>query len=176
MNVTQEEFTVLWTRAMPPVFAYVSSLVPSYHDAQDIIQEVAIVLFRRREDYQRDKSFTSWAIGIARIAARAHWRKQQKQDVPWSPEILETLEAECETMAPELTLRLQYLDDCVKTLQLAGRSWDLFSLRYREGLPPRKIAELRGMASGTVRVTLNRIRDALRSCIEQRMGKEATQI
>ena len=44
----QEKFMQLWTTAQPAVAGYVRSVVRDGAAAQDVLQDTALVLFRRR--------------------------------------------------------------------------------------------------------------------------------
>ena len=61
-----EEIAVLWTRAYPVVSAFISSMVPRFPDADDILQQVAVAVVQDYDRYDKERSFVAWAIGIAR--------------------------------------------------------------------------------------------------------------
>src|SRR4051812_23255957 len=66
-NKTIQDIARRWAIAQPSVVAFISLLVPRYHDAQDVLQEVAAVVL----SYEFDKkgwpeSFDGWVLGIAR--------------------------------------------------------------------------------------------------------------
>ena len=63
------EFLRAFTTNEPAVRAFVRRLVPSRTDADDILQEVSIVLWEKFDEFDRSGSFKSWACGIARIEA-----------------------------------------------------------------------------------------------------------
>ena len=57
----------LWTSAQPAVANYVHALVRDRGAAQDVLQETALVIFRRFADYDGQRPFLAWALGIARF-------------------------------------------------------------------------------------------------------------
>src|SRR5262245_25378219 len=62
-----EQFTRLWTAAQPVVASYLGSLVPDFRDAQDLLQNVAIACLRKFAEYDSQRPFTTWALGMARL-------------------------------------------------------------------------------------------------------------
>ena len=61
-----EQLTVQWAQSQPLIAAFISSLVPDFHDADDILQNVAVVTVRKYEQFDPNRSFVAWAIGIAK--------------------------------------------------------------------------------------------------------------
>jgi RNA polymerase sigma-70 factor (ECF subfamily) len=66
--------------------------------------------------------------------------------------------------------RLAFLDDCLR--RVTGRPREVCDLRYRGGLAPERIAMALGMQPNTVSKTLQRVREQLRECIEDRRQAE----
>ena len=62
-----EQITVQWAQSQPLIAAFISSLVPDFHDADDILQNVAVVTVRKYEQFDPNRSFVAWAIGIAKM-------------------------------------------------------------------------------------------------------------
>ena len=48
-------------------------------DAEDLAQEVFIVVHRRLVDFDTTRSLKPWLFGIARNVVRDHWRKKKRQ-------------------------------------------------------------------------------------------------
>lgn len=65
-----EQFLRLFAINKPDIRAYVCRLVPTRHYAADMMQEVALVLWRRFGEFDSESGpFRGWAFGIARYAA-----------------------------------------------------------------------------------------------------------
>jgi RNA polymerase sigma-70 factor, ECF subfamily len=54
----------LWVQSQPVISAYLMASVYDVHHAEDLVQEVAQVVAEKFTDYDRNLSFTSWALGI----------------------------------------------------------------------------------------------------------------
>ncbi len=83
----------------------------------------------------------------------------------------ESLAAAIVEVEPAERVAADHLDACLKGLD--GRQRRMCELRYRAGLKPARIAELMGLNSNTVSKSLQRIREALRECIERRIRAAA---
>ena len=163
-----ESFMRHWTRAQPTVASYVSSMVPDFHEAEDLLQEIAVILLRKFSQYDERRPFVAWALGIAKLEVLAKRRSRARSLVTLRNEAVESVTATYADMAPELEERAVALRECLK--QLAGRALALVKLRYQEALPPREVAGRLQEAPGTVRVALSRVRLALQECIERKVG------
>ena len=73
---TMTELTIRWTKAQPVVSGFISSMVPNFHDAEDILQRVALALVRKFDQYNHSKPFVDWALGMARYEILAYRRNK----------------------------------------------------------------------------------------------------
>jgi RNA polymerase sigma-70 factor (ECF subfamily) len=162
-----ERFTRLWTQAQPVVAGYLSSMVPDFHGAEDLLQNVAVVLLRKFPEYDEKRPFAAWALGIAKLEVLAARRSHARSFLTFHPDIADAVAAAFEEMAPALAQRSQALRECLS--EVKGHALQIVALRYQESLPPRDIAAKLGMAAGHVRVILSRLRAALLSCVERRV-------
>ena len=69
-----ERMTVDWTRAEPSVERFVRSFIRDAAEAEDIMQEVALVIVDCYESYDSTQPFVGWALGIARRVVWTHLR------------------------------------------------------------------------------------------------------
>jgi RNA polymerase sigma-70 factor (ECF subfamily) len=85
--------------------------------------------------------------------------------------LLEAAADAWEELLPELQPRTAALHDCIR--RLPGRAGELIQLRYLEALKLDEVAARLGMSAVAARVALNRVRAALRDCVERKLGREA---
>ena len=64
-----EQLARLWTQSQSVVSSYVLSLVRDFHLAEDILQQVAVILVREFEKYDPSRPFLPWALGFAKNVA-----------------------------------------------------------------------------------------------------------
>jgi RNA polymerase sigma-70 factor (ECF subfamily) len=165
---THERFTRCWTLAQPVVSSFIATAVPDFHEAEDLLQRVAIVCLRKFSNYDAQRPFVAWALGIAKIELLRLRRAQARSLLLHDESLLDAVGAACEELESELPMRERALGDCLR--ELTGRSAELVRLRYSENLKPAAIAGRLGMGPVAVRVALTRVRSSLRDCIERKLG------
>ena len=77
----QQQFLSLFLRSERELFRYVVALVPNVADAEDIVQQTALVLWEKFSAYDPGQPFTPWACRFARrcrclATSRAWWIKR----------------------------------------------------------------------------------------------------
>jgi RNA polymerase sigma-70 factor (ECF subfamily) len=158
-----------WAATQPTAAAFISLLVNDFHDAQDVLQEVAAAVLSH--DFEANgwpKVFDAWVIGIARHKVMDHYRRRGADKLVFDSEAIDRIAEAHERLGDQLVSRREALEKCLG--RVPGKSRELLALRYQAGLEPKEIGQRVGMAPGAVRVSLLRIRAALRGCIEQRLG------
>ena len=61
----QSRFIQLFTSHEKQIYRYILSLMPHSQDAQDVLQETAIALYNKIEDYDPTRPFAPWAFRFA---------------------------------------------------------------------------------------------------------------
>lgn len=164
----QERFTSSWTQAQPAVARYIASLVPGFQEAEDVLQNVAVVLLRKFAVYDPQQPFIAWALGIARYEILNHRRGFARNRQVFTPDLAEQAAEVLQELVPELDERHRALRECLAAI--GERTATVLRLRYQDALEPKDIASRMGMASGAIRVMLSRVRGILHGCIERRLA------
>ena len=165
-----ESFMRYWTQAQPVVAGYVSSMLRDPHEAEDLLQEVAVVLLRKFGEYDPTRSFVAWAMGIAKFEILSSRRSHARSFLTFNAELMDTVADVYDEMSPELESRCGALRKCLRKVK--GRAKKIVRLRYEESLKPAAIAEMLSMAAGAVRVQLSRVRASLGACVERALTVE----
>jgi RNA polymerase sigma-70 factor (ECF subfamily) len=152
------------------LFLYVLGLVPNWNDAEEIIQETNLVLWREFDQFQLGTNFAAWACKVA-FHQVLNWRKRKQRDrLEFSPAFLEAVAAEAVTAADALEERSQALAGCLGKLPEAHR--DLLRLRYTEGLAVEDIARQLDRSVEAVYRALSRIRHTVHQCVTRSLTRE----
>jgi RNA polymerase sigma-70 factor, ECF subfamily len=160
-----ERFTRCWTQAQPTVAACIHAWVPDFHEAEDLLQDVAVVLLSKFGQYDPARPFAAWALGVAKKEVLVRRRSHARSFLLAHTDLVDRIAEACERLQPDLDDRMEPLRRCLAQVQ--GRSRQLLSLRYEEGLLPGAIAQRLKMTAGAVRTTLSRVRDVLQQCVER---------
>lgn len=157
----------LWMEAQPSVLSYITSAVRRFHDAEDILQQVAEDAAARFDAYDPSRPFVAWALGIARFKIADHYRaRDRKEDMQLSEPALVALADAHVRQVESIKPMHAALDVCMA--ELTDRARLMLKLRYEDDLPSAAIADELDTTSKTVRVTLTRIRAQLATCIKSK--------
>lgn len=163
-----EQFAALWTAAQPMIAAFIRTLIPDYQQADEVLQRVAVTLVRKFDQYDVNRSFSAWAVGVAKYEVLYYRRERATDKHLFGDDIVEQIASRYEVLAEDVDPVREALRYCLD--QLKGRSKRVIDLRYRRGMKSHAIAEEMTLSSGAVRMLLCRVRETLRRCIERRMA------
>jgi RNA polymerase sigma-70 factor (ECF subfamily) len=166
----QLRFMRLWTAAQPAVAGYVHALVGDRAAAEDIVQETSIVLFRRFAEYQQDRPFIAWAMGIAKFQVLGMRRDDARSRVIFDDDLLARFTESWAELAPQASERSLVLQECIE--QLASHARRLVRMRYFDDQTAEQIAVRLGGTGAAVRVAIQRIRRQLRDCVDRKLRVE----
>jgi RNA polymerase sigma-70 factor (ECF subfamily) len=160
----QEEFLAAYTAAQPALQRFVAAHLPDLHAVQDVMQEVAITLWKNFHEYTPGTSFQKWAIKVARFKVLHARRSHARRRTVLTPELEERVaEHYAEIDFETIESRRRALEGCLGKLPAAHR--ELVVERYRKGRSCIDLARSRSASEEKIRVQLFRIREALRRCV-----------
>jgi RNA polymerase sigma-70 factor (ECF subfamily) len=163
-----EQFVALWTAAQPTIMAFIRTLTPDLHQAEEVLQRVAVQLVRKFDQYDPNRPFAAWAIGFAKKEVLYYRRQRAHDKHRFADDIVERLAVTYEQMITEIDPMRGALAHCVEELE--DRSRQVLELYYGRSMACPAIAAKLGMSHGAVRMLLSRVRAWLRQCIESRVG------
>lgn len=166
---SMRELARLWVQSQSAISAYLTANVIDAHHVEDLVQEVAQVVAEKFEDYDRQRSFTSWALGIARNRLLKYYRTRSRDRLVLSEAALTQLGTALERVEHEAEDRRIALRTCLERVE--GRRRRVLELRYGENAKISAIAEQLGMSADGVSVMLHRIRSVLHACIEKQLAQ-----
>ena len=169
--MAQEEIVRLFMKHQRMLREFILSLVPDSNDADDVLQEVSVVLLTRTEPPQDLQKFPAWCRGVARNVLLHLWRERRKTQPPPSARFMESVEMayqEADSSEEDLSLRRKALEDCLQKLPESSRN--LLELRYVQREASQDIARTLGRSAPGVRMALMRVRQALDTCIQGRVA------
>ena len=112
----ESEFARLFQDCHRQLFAYVHVLVRNYTDAEDVVQQTSLVLWRKFGEYQPGTSFAAWACGVGRFEALDFPQAAPPLSPPASPRPSSSGWPRRWLHAAKMTKRTQALEDCVEQL------------------------------------------------------------
>ena len=148
---------------------YLLAATGNPHEAEDLLQEVSVALWEGFERFDPKRSFTAWALGIARHKV-IDWRgRQGRREAVLALEVLDGLGRTALDESEMLAERRTVLHRCIEGLPAHLR--EMVALRYRDGLPLEELAAQFGRNLGAIQMALVRIRRALRDCVDRKLAQ-----
>ena len=168
MNETanRREFAELLRSHQGRIYGYLHALVRDFDDADDLFQQTTLILWNKFADYDRTRSFFSWACGVARFEVSNFLRTRGRQKLYFTDDLnLLLAESYEEYPADEMEERRTALASCLQKLRQRDRV--LLEECYTEKPNIGSAADKRGRSTHSVYNSLRRIRRALFECIER---------
>lgn len=166
-----EEFIRLFTKCEPRIFAYILTLVPNFSDAEDVLQQTNLVMWRKFDDFERGSDFLSWGRSIAHFEVLAMRKRKQRAAVRFSDDFVEAVAGDVVARSGSLDARHIALAACLEKLKARDR--ELVHLRYQPEATTQSVADRVGRSVDAVYKALNRIRQSLWECINRTLSAEA---
>jgi RNA polymerase sigma-70 factor, ECF subfamily len=153
------------------LLGYIRAIVGNPHLAEDIFQEVALVVVKKASAITDEAHFSAWVRKAARFEALSALRKQ-RSDQSFDDGLLDLIDdqwaksEQAQPTAPALTA----LRACMEALPSNSRR--LVELRYQEQRSGEQMAEALSRPINTVYVTLSRIHKSLAECVRARLSRQ----
>ena len=106
-STDSSHFVQLFAQHQRGIHAYICTLVPNGVDADDVMQETSLVLWRKWEEFDREREFIRWACGIAFNEVLKLRRRVATRRYFFNEALLEQLSAEAIGQSDALQHRQQ---------------------------------------------------------------------
>ena len=137
----------------------------------DILQRANLIAWKKRHEFGEGTNFRGWINAIIRYEILAHRRdRARKKEIMLSRETEDLLFVSDNGFEGDLETEALALRDCLEALREQDRA--LLKERYSGEKTLRTYAEETGRSEAGLRVTLHRLRRALKKCVKLRMSKE----
>lgn len=148
---------------------FVRSLLFSQDEEREVMQEVAVVLWRKFDPAMDEAAFTRWGFGVARMEALAFRRDRARDRHLFGDEVLELLAQTTVDHAETLEAERRALEVCVE--KLPDKQRELVRTAYAPGVRMDILAVKLGRTAISLYKTLHRIRLILTECARRELVK-----
>jgi RNA polymerase sigma-70 factor (ECF subfamily) len=170
-NILASDFAAIYEQYQRRVFLWCLRIVRNVQDAEDLTQDVFLLLFRKINTYRGDLTFATW---LYRLATNVGLMRLRRKGLPQTSldEILETREGsidsrhEFRTFHRTLAASVARVDLERSFAQMPGGFRKAFFLHDSEDYSHLEIAEFTGWSVGTSKSQLHRARRRLRELLE----------
>lgn len=146
---------------------YVHGLVPRDSEAEDILQQTKLLLWKHFDDFTLGTNFIAWARKTAFHQILTHRRQKKREHLPLDQDALEALGHAVSELADSGSGRQDALRACLAKLPVEHRQ--MVQLRYFEDLEIDQIAGRISRTEGAVYRALSRVRLSLMQCVQKQM-------
>ena len=87
---SRKQLMMLMTRHQRQIFAYIYTLVPDRHDAEDLLQETSVVICDKFSEFKLGTDFVAWACQVAWWRIRYSRQKFARSKVIFDDTVLES--------------------------------------------------------------------------------------
>ncbi len=167
-----EQFVRLTTEHQRRIYLYILSQLPGRADADDVLQETNVVLWRKFDQFSPDTDFRAWACRIAHYEVLKFRERRGRDAICFTDVVVETLASMALERADELDVRQQALPYCLDKLHERDR--DLIRRRYTPDATTKAVAKQVGRSTDAIYKALRRIHQSLSKCIDKVLAREGT--
>ena len=151
--------------------SYVMSMVLDWNDAEDIVQETNVLLWREFHKFELGTNFYAWACKIAFHRVLAYRKQKKRSHLNFSDELIELLAKQNVDMSDRLETRHHALWQCVDKLLPDHKR--ILQLRYESNASVEDISCQTQRTVSAVYRLLSRIRRTLHECVTRSFESEA---
>lgn len=152
--------------------AYVRRLVPSRADADDVMQEVSLVLWKKFDSFRDGADFRAWAFGVARFEVLGWLRDKGRDRLVLDEEVVTMLADETAEDEPRLERQREALGACMEKVNPDQR--ELLMQAYQMESSIQEVALDSGRTVPGFYQWLHRMRRILLDCIRRTLAQEAS--
>ena len=165
-----ELFVQLITQYQQRVHLFILSLVPNRTDAEEILQETNLVLWRKFDDFRPGSDFRAWAFQVAYNKVKSFQERHGRDRLRFGECVMDRLATIAASTPEGVPASLEILQLCKG--QLNSQDHDLIERRYEPGATTASVAAEVGRSTAAVYKAVVRIRRALYECIRRSLRRE----
>ena len=168
----REEVLRLFLQHQAALSGFLYSVAENWEVVEEALQETAVFVCSRWQDFAPGTEFGAWARAVARLRClEVLARGRRSAGRPLESVGEPVTDAEWSSHGAFSARRKEALARCVKALPDPHRR--IVELHYLERKPCERVAEALGKRVEAVYMTLSRIRKRLRGCVDHRLAGSA---
>lgn len=165
-----EAMVSLLTAHQQRLTVFVRSMVPHRADADEVLQNVNLFIWRHAHEFTPGTDFLAWAFRIAHFEILTFRKRLARERARLCDAVVDQLAEQAQTLLPSSNLRQDALENCLERLPEKDRQ--LVSMRYEPEATTESVAESTGRSTKAIYEALNRIRTRLLECIDRTLAAE----
>lgn len=134
-----EGFVQLLAREQRRLFLYIHSSLPNWADAEEVLQNTNLILWRKSDEFQPGSELYCWACRVAHFEILKFLEKRDRDQRLFSVEFADEMSREMLANTDLFDRRHEALQVCLGRLCAADR--ELILLRYADGATTQSVAD-----------------------------------
>jgi RNA polymerase sigma-70 factor (ECF subfamily) len=169
--IDNEQLLSLLTSHQRRLTGYLRTLVANRADAEELLQETNLYIWRHAKEFALGTDFGAWALRIAHFRV-LEWRQRRSRDrLVFDDTLLDLLVAAAQSFDTQADRNQDALEVCLE--KLAPHDHALIMQLYNDPeATPHSLAERIGRSAKGIYVSLNRIHLRLLKCIQRTLAAE----
>jgi RNA polymerase sigma-70 factor (ECF subfamily) len=160
------DFLKLFIRHQQEIYAYILTLVPHVHDADDLFQSGMIVMWQKFDQFRLGTNFAAWGVQIMRFKILDYRRNlARNKQVFMEESLFEALMDYMPTIQDDTNARIEALRKCMTLLD--DRARRIIKMRYERSIPVEKIASYLKLSRRHIYHILGQINNVLLRCMRR---------
>ena len=156
------------TEVQLSLYRYISALVFSHEEIEEIRQETNVALWRKREQFPEIENFHAWARRVAYLEVLTWRRRKGRSPQLLDEDVLEMIARNGQEEATVSEDRAAALIHCMQKLPQKDRA--MLQMRYHEEMTSIAIGQKLSRSPTGIRHSLLRIHRMLRECIQRQLS------
>jgi RNA polymerase sigma-70 factor (ECF subfamily) len=170
----RDAFARLFAKHDRWLFSYLVTLLGNSAHAEEVFQEVSVMLWREHEKFELGTDFVKWVAVVAHNQVQKFRRQHKREGFQLSDEAIDQVAAAAVERASLFDFRREALHQCLGKLSFDDQQ--VVQSCYDESNPNFKSAARRlGRPVNTIYKALNRIRRLPHDCIDRTLATEGLQ-
>lgn len=165
------EFIALFTKSQRRVYLYILSMIPHPLDAEEILQNTNLVIWKKSQQFEVGTNFFAWACQIAHYEILKYRKKRSRDKHQFSDEFVSQVAEAVKENQDIFELRRNALTFCLGKLRTKDR--ELIQRRYQGSNQGKELADEMGRPANSVYQSLGRVRRTLFECINRYIAAES---
>lgn len=166
MGTDKQEYLRKFLPAESALRGYIVTHLRDFDLAEDVVQQTALVLWEKFDQYDPSRPFLAWALGVARLEVLNARKRNRTGRSLLEGDLDDLIVGEYLRLESELSRRRQLLRSCLQ--RLPESMGGVVRLRYEQGSSLDQIARAVGKSLAAVKVILHRARLSLHDCVRLR--------
>jgi RNA polymerase sigma-70 factor, ECF subfamily len=162
-----EQFLRLFLEVQPRIYGYIRTMIFHRADAEDVLQNVAGVLWAKFDEFRPGTQFDQWASAVAYNQVRSYFLKRRRDRLVFSDDVLSLIDDKAAMESRTLGEFQDSLQECLE--ELTEQEKQLVHLRFEPEATNRAVAAKVGRSEAAVSRALHRIYALLLDCVQQRI-------